>query len=94
MESMSLLLFWQKRNCTVCRQQVNKEILLSCDTHHYLFSPRSIVLLEKLTSSQVVKKFPAFYGMALQAHVTITCPYPGRARFSTCPHIPLPEDTS
>ena len=28
----------------------------------YLLSPCSLVLLEKLTSSQLVKKFPAFYG--------------------------------
>jgi hypothetical protein len=29
---------------------------------NYLLTPRSRVLLEKLTSSQLVKKFPAFYG--------------------------------
>jgi len=28
----------------------------------YLFTPRSGVLLEKLTGVQLVKKFPAFYG--------------------------------
>jgi len=28
----------------------------------YLHTPRSRFLLEKLTSSQLVKKFPAFYG--------------------------------
>ena len=28
----------------------------------YLLTPWSRVLLEKLTGSQVVKKFPAFYG--------------------------------
>jgi len=28
----------------------------------YLLSPRSRVILEKLTGSQLVKKFPAFYG--------------------------------
>jgi len=27
-----------------------------------LFTPQSRVLLEKLTGSQLVKKFPAFYG--------------------------------
>ena len=46
--------------------------LLECDTVllpylptyliTYLFTPCSRVLLEKLTGSQVVKKFPAFYG--------------------------------
>ena len=29
----------------------------------YLLTPRSRILLEKLTSSQLVKKFPAFYGI-------------------------------
>ena len=33
---------------------------MSCGT--YWFTPRSRVLLEKLTSLQLVKKFPAFYG--------------------------------
>jgi hypothetical protein len=28
----------------------------------YLLAPRSRILLEKLTGSQLVKKFPAFYG--------------------------------
>jgi hypothetical protein len=28
----------------------------------YLLTPWSTVLLEKLTGSQLVKKFPAFYG--------------------------------
>jgi len=29
----------------------------------YILTPWSRVLLEKLTSSQLVKKFPAFYGI-------------------------------
>jgi len=29
----------------------------------YLFTPWSRVVLEKLTGSQLVKKFPAFYGL-------------------------------
>ena len=32
------------------------------DVISYLLTPYSIVLLEKLTGSQLVKKFPAFYG--------------------------------
>jgi hypothetical protein len=40
----------------------------------YLFTPRNGVLLEKLTSSQVVKKFPAFYGIG------------GSDQFRSCPH--------
>ena len=33
-----------------------------CYLHTYLLTPYSRVLLEKLTSLQLVKKFPAFYG--------------------------------
>ena len=42
---------WPKSNCF-------------CDTpmDHYLLTPWSRVLLEKLTGLQLVKKFPAFYG--------------------------------
>ena len=46
------------------------KILISCISKHgfqlylltYLLTPCSRVLLEKLTSPQLVKKFPAFYG--------------------------------
>jgi hypothetical protein len=51
-----------KGNCTACRQQENDAMFLFPDTTHYLFTPWSRVLLEKLTGSQVVKKFPPFYG--------------------------------
>jgi len=34
----------------------------SITTAYYLLTPYSTVLLEKLTVSQLVKKFPAFYG--------------------------------
>ena len=47
--------------CTHCSVQHN----LSTSSLHlltYLLTPRSRVLLEKLTSSQLVKKFPVFYG--------------------------------
>ena len=39
-----------------CRRQLTYLILT------YLLTPYSTVLLEKLTSFQLVKKFPAFYG--------------------------------
>jgi hypothetical protein len=38
----------------------------------YLLAPWSRVLLEKLTGSQLVKKFPHFIGTKMLA----TCPYP------------------
>jgi hypothetical protein len=49
----------------------------------------------KLTSFQLVKKFPAFYGT--QRFITAfvnACPYPEPARFSPYFHILLPEDPS
>jgi len=55
------------------------------------------VLLEKLTGSQLVKKFPAFYGTQgslPQSQVPATCPYPEPDRSSPYPYIPLPEDPS
>jgi len=45
------------------------------------------VLLEKLTGSQLVKKFSSFY-----SKVPFNCPYLERAQSSPCPHITLPED--
>jgi hypothetical protein len=53
----------------------------------YLLTPWSIVLLEKLTGLQLVKKFPAFYGT--RRFIT-TCPYPQPAQSSPHTHIPLP----
>ena len=48
----------------------------------------AVVFLEKQTGSQLVKKFPAFYGT--RKFITVftsaaTSPYPGPARFSPCP---------
>ena len=63
----------------------------------YLLTPQSIVLLERLTSFQLFKKFPAFYGTQVSlphSQVPATCPYPEPARSSPHPHIPLPEDPS
>jgi len=44
--------------------------------------------------SQLVKKFPAFYGIEgslPHSQVPATCPYPEPARSSPYPHIPRPE---
>jgi hypothetical protein len=53
----------------------------------YLLTPCRRVLLEKLTGSQLVKKFPAFYEN--RRFITTftnpaTCPYPQPARYSPC----------
>jgi len=46
----------------------------------YLLTPHSTVLLEKLTGSQTVKKFPAFYGT--RRFITA---------FTSANHLPYPE---
>jgi len=60
----------------------------------YLLTPCSTVPLEKLTGSQPVKKFPAFYGTRMfitaftNAHnLSLTL-----ARSSPYPRVSLPED--
>jgi hypothetical protein len=55
-----------------CR--MNKQML----EYNYLFNPCSTILLQKLTSSQVVKNFPAFYGTwRFKVHYRIhKCPPP------------------
>jgi hypothetical protein len=73
----------------VCTVLLNK--------HYLLLTPQSRVLLEKLTVSRLVKKFPTFYGT--RRFITVftsatNCPYPGPDRSSLCPHIPIPEDPS
>ena len=53
------------------------------------------IFLKKLTSSQLVKKFPTFYGtrrFVTTSHMPTTCPYSEPARSSPYHHIPLPED--
>jgi hypothetical protein len=55
---------------------------------NYFLTPRSRVLLEKLTGSQLVKKFPAFYGARMSIttfQVPATCPYPEPDQSSPSP---------
>ena len=61
-----------------------------------ILSPWSRVL-EKLTGSQLVKKFPALYGtrrFITDLQVPATIPYPESDQASPCPSIPFPEDPS
>ena len=54
----------------------------------YLLTPWSRVFLKKLTSFQLVKKFPAFYATRSSlphSQEPATCPYPEPARSSPCP---------
>ena len=60
-------------------------------------TPWSAVLLEKLTGSQLAKKFLPFYGTwrfitVFTVPAICTCPEP--AWSSPYPHIPLPENSS
>jgi hypothetical protein len=57
----------------------------------HLLTTCSRALLEKLTGSQLAKKFPAFYGTR---RFIATCPYLQSDQSSLCPRIPLPEDPS
>ena len=53
----------------------------------YYHTPRSRVLLEQLSGSQLVKKFPAFYGTESslpRLQVPATCPYLEPAQSSSC----------
>jgi hypothetical protein len=61
----------------------------------YLLTTWSRVLIEKLTGSQLVKKFPALCGtrIFITAFTNApTCPYPEPAQSNPYSHIPLPED--
>ena len=63
----------------------------------YLLTPRNTFLLEKLTSSQLVKNLPHFMepeGSWPYSNVPATCTYPEPPRSSPYPQIPLPEDPS
>ena len=61
----------------------------------YLLTPYNRVLLEKLTGSQLVKIFPAFYETEYSlpsSQKPATCTYPEPDQSSPYLHIPLPED--
>jgi len=63
----------------------------------YLLTPWSRILLEKVTGSQLVKKFLHFMepeGSLPQSQVPSNFPYPEPARSSPYTHILLPEDPS
>ena len=54
----------------------------------FLVTPWSRALLEKLTSSKLVKKFPTFYGTQKSlpySQVPVTCPYPESDQSWPCP---------
>ena len=70
-------------------------VLLGHRTGTYLLTPRSRVLLEKLTSLQLVKKFSNFMGpesLLPHSQVPAICPYPEPPQFSPYHHTTLPED--
>ena len=74
---------------TSCKSVITNMAIIRC----FDITTWSRVLLEKLTGSQLVKKFPTFY--ETRRFITaFTCPDPEPARSSPCPHIPLPEDPS
>jgi len=71
--------------------------LLNDSVSPYSLTPRSRVLLEKLTVSQLVKEFTLLMGTEIslqRSQVPATCPYPEPDRSSPYPHTPLSEDLS
>ena len=63
----------------------------------YLLTTSSRDLIQKLTGSQVVKKFPHIMqpeGSSPHSQVSVNCPYPEPARSGPYPYIPPPEDPS
>ena len=72
---------------TEIHEQTNKQ------TTNKQLTPLSRVLLEKLTSSQLVKNFPTFMetkGSLPHLQEPTTCPYSKPDQSSPCPPIPLP----
>jgi len=68
-----------------------------CVMSYYLLTPRSWVLLEKLTGFQLVKKIPEFYGtpgLLPHSQVPAIYPYLEPHRSSPSPNIPLYEEPS
>jgi len=64
--------------------------------YRYLITPWSRVL-ENLTGSQLVRKFPTFFGIqwsitAFTSDRHLSLSWPDQS--SPCPHIPLPQDPS
>jgi len=79
----------------ICENSASIGRVSLTDLLTYLFTPWSRVLLEKPTSFQLVKKFPAFLEPECSlphSQVPATCHYPGPTQFSPCHHIPHPED--
>jgi len=82
--------FWfQNMEYTIFgRRTSNKTNLLS-----YLFTPKSRVLLQKLTSFQPIKKFPAFYGTR-RFITTFTCAHHLSLSWATSIQSMPPHPTS
>jgi len=79
------------------KQRVLRKFVFADGTQNNLLTPWSRVLLEKLTSLQLVKKLSAFYGTRrfITAFTNApTCPNPEPARSSPYPHITLLQDPS
>ena len=83
-------------NCTLGEQYVLSFVNSRNFVTYWLLTPRSGVL-EKLTGSQLVKKFPTFYG-TLRLITALTSARHLSLSWATSiqskPHNPLPEDPS
>ena len=81
----------------ICENSASIGRVSLTDLLTYLFTPWSRVLLEKPTSFQLVKKFPAFLepeSPSPYPQVLATCPYPELTPSSPHDPLQLPEDPS
>jgi hypothetical protein len=67
-------------------------IASSTSSTYLLLTPWSRVLLEKLTTFQLVKNFPAFYGT--RRYITAFTSARHLSQLDPYPHIPLRQDSS
>jgi len=80
-------------SCTVVMQRRKS----ASPVHNVLIIPYNTVLLEKPTNSQLLKKFPTFYGTRSSlphSQMPAICPYPKPAPSSPFTHIRLTENPS
>jgi len=94
METMSLTVtILANGNCTSCCQQETNSVL-SRDTSHLL---HGAALFQKLTGSQLVKKFPVFYRTRRFSTALTRARHPSLSWASSVQsmtHIPLPKGQS
>ena len=81
-------------NFTFQRSMISNKSVRYTASHTYLLTPRSRVLLEKLTGSAASLEIPSIFGTRRYSQVPATCPFPEPTPSSPHNPLPLPEDPS